>query len=1274
MAVPVDIEFVIGGDYKGKLDDVKASIAGVGDANAAATKKLKEQLAESRSAVKHMEADIVAMRKTFSKIAPGAPTLSLHKEIASATKAISEEKRIIAELEAQLRSAAPATVSFRTEQLRVTEQLRRMREAGQANTAEYERLKQKLGELATIMRTTTAESRQLSTGGSFAAGLASGISGITGAMSAAAGVMGVFNAKNEELARIQARVQSLMAITIGMQQVATTLHQTSAFRINIVTKAKLAWAAAVKVLNVQLGISIALSKALMASGIGAIIAGVAMLAVAIAGLVKAQKKANEELKKFNDAAAESAKQPIASVEQLSRKFAALNGDIKRQEQFVLEHKGAFEKLGASITSVADAQKLLIDNKEAFINAQISKTKALAAADLASDLVEKKVKNDLNLEQVKRESPTVEDKVVYHRDTGSAWAAPIKKVLSYKENPEIKKLEDESKALEAQIKGFFDAAAKYESEGYEALTKLGVQGAKAFEDGAVGAIRQAISRRQEAIESMSDRKAIVAEQREIEALQKQLDALLGKEGKAKDDKAQEDSEYKAQSDLHKLLRDIQAQTDKLQLELQEDGLQKRLAELDREKEQELAKIEEKNKVIVDAYNKKHPNAKAEGIADIDAGAAAEQETALLEMQDKYREKSEKTIEEFIKSYGEYAEKRLAVEEQYQRDIAELEGKNADGRYDGAIENMRIQRSRELHTLELEAGKATKTITKLFADMSGKSVKYMEAVADEAEAMVKFLDENETFRENEFGISEDDFLRLKKTPAELSKVTQASKKLRDDVNDTKTGFEKFIITLKKMGAAMEGGNDAELAKSFQEAMGYAQGIASALDMAAGAMSAVAEATGNKKLKEFADTLDTVSKTIQGAGSGAAIGAQVGGGYGAIIGAVAGGIMSLVTSMSEQAAEADKIYLERMERIKTLQRERVLAELELKRLTDERLQVEDAVNKSRLEVVEAEKKILEQKKEGAESRLNELTKKITESTYTAIETRMQRNSGRGSLTTSTKHEVEKSILDYVNPATRDTTSSSTSYRGITTTRNNKEYVWDEASIDRLRALRAQEEALKDADKEYIDAILAAWEEVEQYADDALEKEKERKQLLTGATQDGLLDGLKSGLAAGKKEFADFAGDAEDILREALLSAVTAGVGGEALNRLYEDLYASVSDGSLTAEEMERFKEGYARIGENMGKALEALNQAGIDITGGDTSLTGAVKTITEQSASLLAGQMNGIRVNVREQLEQLGQILAQVQRIRTTTDAYLPFLAKISDGIDKINSGPMSDARAA
>ena len=62
---------------------------------------------------------------------------------------------------------------------------------------------------------------------------ASGLNGLSGAVTAGTGVMSLFVGENEELARVQTRLQSVMAITMGIQQVFNALNKDSAFRIKI---------------------------------------------------------------------------------------------------------------------------------------------------------------------------------------------------------------------------------------------------------------------------------------------------------------------------------------------------------------------------------------------------------------------------------------------------------------------------------------------------------------------------------------------------------------------------------------------------------------------------------------------------------------------------------------------------------------------------------------------------------------------------------------------------------------------------------------------------------------------------------------------------------------------------------------------------------------------------------------------------------------------------------------------------------------------------------
>ena len=137
-------------------------------------------------------------------------------------------------------------------------------------------------------------------------------------MSAGAGAFGLFNTESEKFQKIQTKVQSLMAITIGLQQVQNTLHQTSAFRIQTVTRAKQLWTGAAVRLSVALGISNVAAQIL----IGTLTLGLSVAVGAAIALVdrylSKQREAREEQKKFSEAVVSNSAQQIASYEKATQ--------------------------------------------------------------------------------------------------------------------------------------------------------------------------------------------------------------------------------------------------------------------------------------------------------------------------------------------------------------------------------------------------------------------------------------------------------------------------------------------------------------------------------------------------------------------------------------------------------------------------------------------------------------------------------------------------------------------------------------------------------------------------------------------------------------------------------------------------------------------------------------------------------------------------------------------------------------------------------------------
>lgn len=134
-------------------------------------------------------------------------------------------------------------VSARTRMREMREELIRMREAGLENTQAYRDLANQLGKLTDIQGDVNSEARKLASDQGVLQGIIGGINGVAAAFSVAQGAIGLFGDKNNELERIMLRVQSVMAITVGLSQIESTLNKDNAFRQNIVNRLKAAYAA-----------------------------------------------------------------------------------------------------------------------------------------------------------------------------------------------------------------------------------------------------------------------------------------------------------------------------------------------------------------------------------------------------------------------------------------------------------------------------------------------------------------------------------------------------------------------------------------------------------------------------------------------------------------------------------------------------------------------------------------------------------------------------------------------------------------------------------------------------------------------------------------------------------------------------------------------------------------------------------------------------------------------------------------------------------------------
>ncbi|MDR3141963.1 MAG: hypothetical protein LBU37_09600 [Tannerellaceae bacterium] len=221
---------------------------------------------------------------------------------------------------------------------------------------------------------------------------------------------------------VQTRLQSVMAVTIGLQQAAVTLSATSAFRTQTLTAIQRGYSTALHATSgalVKMGVSAnaanIASKALMGTltlGLSVAITGIIMLIDKYREserkkreedkknleLIKQRKEAEESMKK---SAASTVSSQLTEYKRLQAAYKALGDDIKKKKKFVDNAKSSFDNLGISVKNVSDAENLLINNESAFIKTLNNRALAAAAMEMASEKYKGAIEKMMEAEVVKK---------------------------------------------------------------------------------------------------------------------------------------------------------------------------------------------------------------------------------------------------------------------------------------------------------------------------------------------------------------------------------------------------------------------------------------------------------------------------------------------------------------------------------------------------------------------------------------------------------------------------------------------------------------------------------------------------------------------------------------------------------------------------------------------------------------------------------------------------------------------------------------------------------
>lgn len=358
------------------------------------------------------------------------------------------------------------------------------------------------------------------------------------------------------------------------------------------------------------------------------------------------------------------------------------------------------------------------------------------------------------------------------------------------------------------------------------------------------------------------------------------------------------ELEKQKKLQKELLSLRRQNQQSEIDLMKEGSDKKIAQLNLDYDRELDTIRAREKEWREAQGGKLTKEQTIEIRMAKVNAGAKLGNATSDVIHEQIEAEERAMNEYLKEYGSYLEKRQAITELYNEKIAKA---TTEGERLSLAEGMK----KELADVDNEAQKSTSIITRLFDDMSKKNITSIRAIADEAEKFLSFLERGEYSSDNSFGITKEQFDMLRKSPDQLKAIKDEIANVRREADQMETSFNKVSNGLKKVFTSESDARKlkeglAEIEEGMSEIMQTGQFLSDTFsklgDSFGGVFGGIAEG--------FSVAMDTVSSAMNGAKAGSMF---------SPLGASAGAAIGVVTSLAGAIAKIhDKKNEKRIQRL--------------------------------------------------------------------------------------------------------------------------------------------------------------------------------------------------------------------------------------------------------------------------------------------------------------------------------------------------------------------------
>ena len=582
---------------------------------------------------------------------------------------------------------------------------------------------------------------------------------------------------------------------------------------------------------------------------------------------------------------------IIQFKSYQRQWKELAGNLQEQQKFIEENKDAFDSMGVSIKSVRDAENLFVDNTDNFINSLKLRAQATAAQDLAAEEYKKAIQKEIEADKIREKASETRKKQEIDA-TGVIQDTRFGNIKSHQQlvedraksfDHEAEAVDRDAQALKRNADAYFELGKSKEQAADDLLSSSGIEKYDKYEEDRLKKAQQETERQKKEAEK----------QKEI------------------------------QERVNQQLLDLQNKNQQSRINLMEEGSDKRIAQIEYDYDREIEAIRKREKEWREAQGGKLTQEQTVEIKTAITQAQATRMRSTQEVENEQIEAQRKAMNDYLKEYGTYQDKKMALAAEYGQKIAfaETEGEKLI---------LGKEWDKQLSDLEIKSGNTANAIIALFGDMKDKTLKELIEISTKGKEALEFLKSGEwdESKGKGLGITQEQFDLWSDMPEIMDRAGKSVESTNEKVDELRPAFDKVTEGVRRFFAA--GDDPKKLTESLQLINEGVNEVMTSVQFLSTSFRKLSESIDINAIEEVADgfetIFDSISSGMEGAISGEKFGelaASIGKKLGVIgekaaslfgpIGTAAGAAIGVVTSLASSIAKIhDKKNEKRIQRL--------------------------------------------------------------------------------------------------------------------------------------------------------------------------------------------------------------------------------------------------------------------------------------------------------------------------------------------------------------------------